>query len=73
MLELVKKEMLAKRAQVDAIMGGGAVEKTEQELDRINNAIERMREQNGRTISQSQMELERRVEQEKRDAEMANN
>lgn len=72
LLELVKQEMLAKRDQVDNLMGGGLNKKSEEELEKITNAIEQTRNEINKNISVSQRELDRRLEAERREAERAN-
>lgn len=71
LLELVKQEMIAKRAQVDNIMGGSVDTKDERELENINREIIKTRELINKSIVDSQRMLDRRLEEERIAAERA--
>jgi len=69
LLELVKQEMILKRNQIDELMGGGVETKDEKELQRVTTEISRARDNINKSISNSQKELERRLEVERKEAE----
>lgn len=68
LIELVKQEMILKRAQVDELMGGGLETKTEEQLEMMSREIDRLRAEIGRSIARSQAELSRRLALEARNA-----
>lgn len=70
-LEDVKQEMILKRQVLDNALGGTVDTKTEQELARVQSAIEQARNNSSRDIASAQKELERRLEAEAKEAERA--
>lgn len=72
LLELVKQKMILKRSQVDSIVGGGVETKSEEDLERISQEISRIRSTMSTNILNSQRDLDRRLEQERREAENLN-
>ena len=72
LLELVKQEMIAKRTQIDNLMGGGVKTKDEKELEKITGLIQDTRELINKSILQSQKALDKRLETEKKAAQQAN-
>lgn len=70
-LEDVKQEMILKRQVLDNALGGTVDTKTEQELARVQSAIEQARSNSSRDIASAQKELERRLEAEAKEAERA--
>lgn len=71
LLELVKQEMIAKRTEIDSNLGGGLDTKDEVELERIQGQIESIRENISRSISDSQTDLARRLQEEAIQAQLA--
>lgn len=70
-LEDVKQEMILKRQVLDNALGGTVDTKTEQELARVQSAIEQARSNSSRDIASAQKEIERRLEAEAKEAERA--
>lgn len=73
LLELVKQEMIAKRAQLDGLMSGGLDENDAIQAEKLQTQIELIRDGINRNITQSQADLNRRIEQQQiADAQQAN-
>lgn len=71
LLELVKQEMLAKRAQVDNLMGGGLDSGDERDLEKLTSQIGIIRDGITNAMTNSQTELDRRLEAERQAAAIA--
>ena len=70
-LEVVKQKMVLEREKLDNLIGGKLDSKSENELERLNQTIEQLRNQNSRTHSQAQQDWERRMERAAQEAALA--